>query len=347
MTEKNQLDTSVEEVTHAVAEITKMDQVIAGLHQKYNGVIFDVETSKGLKAAKDARKEIREPRYLIENLRKEGKRPILELGRQLDGKAKEMTERLLTLESPVDESIKEREQREERERQEKIEAEQKRVETIQEHISDMRRWIVSCTRFDATAEFIAIHIADLEELEISDERFQEFRQQAEETKAAVLVKLREVHTAAVAREEERRKAAEAQAELDKLRAEQAKRDEEERGKREAAEAEARKKREAEEAKQRAELEAQRKQQAEEQARIDAENKRIADERAAWEREQAEAKRIANEKAEAERKAEAAAKEAARKAEFPGEDAIVSVLAKHFDVPASTVMSWLKKVRKAA
>ena len=89
---KTELDVSIEEVTHAVAEITKMDTVIAELHQKYGKVIFDVDTADGMNSAKDARKEIREPRYLIENLRKEGKRPILALGRQLDARAGEMTD---------------------------------------------------------------------------------------------------------------------------------------------------------------------------------------------------------------------------------------------------------------
>ena len=96
--EKSELDIGVEEVTHAVAEITKMDQIIAELTEKYQGVIFDVEKPKGMQVARDARQDIRQPRYLIEKLRKAGKAPVLDLGRRLDGKAREMTERLLSIE---------------------------------------------------------------------------------------------------------------------------------------------------------------------------------------------------------------------------------------------------------
>jgi hypothetical protein len=268
---KTELDVSVEEVTHAVAEITKMDRVIAELTQKYQGVIFDVSTRKGLTGAKEARKEIREPRYVIENLRKAGKKPILELGRQLDGRAKEMTERLLTLEAPVHDVIVEEETRAERERQAKIEAELARVEAIHDRIADIRSPVgLGGISFDTPAERIATYIKDTDAIAI-DESFAEFAQQAHDAKVATLSRLRDLHRTAADREAEEKRIAEERAELSRLRAAEEQRQEEERKKREAAEAEAEKKRKAEEAKEREELERQRKE-------IAAENERIATEK---------------------------------------------------------------------
>ena len=74
MTEQTELDISVEEVTHAVAEITKMDVVIAGLHQKYDKVIFEVDTADGMKAAKEraeADSKAREKREAEERAKRE------------------------------------------------------------------------------------------------------------------------------------------------------------------------------------------------------------------------------------------------------------------------------------
>ncbi|KKK57477.1 hypothetical protein LCGC14_3054050, partial [marine sediment metagenome] len=217
MTEKTELDISVEEVTHAVAEITKMDVVIAQLHQKYDKVIFEVDKPEGMTAAKEARKEVREPRYFIENLRKDGKRPILALGKQLDGRAAEMTERLMAIETPIHDSIKEEETRLERERQAKIDAEVKRVEDIQERIGKLRGWADDAVRENLPSDHLEQWIADID-AELIDESFDEFRDQAEDAKTATLARLREIHTATVEREAETAKIAAERAELEELRA---------------------------------------------------------------------------------------------------------------------------------
>ena len=346
MTEKTELDISVEEVTHAVAEITKMDVVIAQLHQKYDKVIFEVDKPEGMTAAKEARKEVREPRYFIENLRKDGKRPILALGKQLDGRAAEMTERLMAIETPIHESIKEEETRLERERQAKIDAEQKRVEKLQWRLDALRRAGVS-VEWDTAATDIASIIKNIEESYVIDDSFDEFIDQARDAKIATLANLREQYSAALEREKETARIAEEREELAKLRAEQEKREAKEHEEREKAETEAREKREAEEQKQREELEAQRKEQAEAQKKIDDENARLATERADLEREQREEtdRKAAEEKAEQDRKN--AAQAAAKKAKYPGERAIIEALSEHFNVPSEVVRSWLIEIRKAA
>ena len=347
MTEKTELDISVEEVTHAVAEITKMDVVIAQLHQKYDKVIFEVDKPEGMTAAKEARKEVREPRYFIENLRKDGKRPILALGKQLDGRAAEMTERLMAIEMPIHESIKEEETRVERERQAKIDAEAVRVESIQEKIHDIRASIERVHAFGIPdVKQVSKEIEGLERLPI-DQSFGEFADQAEDAKVATLAKLREVHTAAVEREAEQTRLNAERAELEELRDANEKREAQVQARRKRAEAKAREKRDAAEKKQREELEAQRKKQAAAQKKIDEESARLATERADLEREQRKEadRKAAEEKAEQDRKD--AAQAAAKNAKYPGTDEIIRVLATHFSVPTNTVRGWLTKLSEAA
>ena len=347
MSGKTDLDTSIEEVTHAVTEITKMDSVIAELTTKYEKVIFDVDTAAGMKAAKAARKDIREPRYLIENMRKAGKTPILDLGRTLDGRANEMKERLLAIESPIDNTIKEEETRAERERQDKIDAELKRVECIQERITEIRGAVAAVTSMGLpTSKTVTEFISDVEGIKV-DESFDEFLDQANDAKAAVLATLRDHLKAANDREIEDERVKTEREELATLRAANEEREAKEKLEREKAETEARKKREAEEAKEREAL-------AEKQAEIDAEEKRLAEERAKFEREKAE-KEDADLKAEAKKQAELdkarkekkAAESLAKHSKYPGDDAIIESLSESFEIPADVAISWLEQFRKVA
>lgn len=277
---KSELQTSIDEVSTAVVQFDKVQAGLAELRTKYKGVLFPVATAEGMRDAKEARLVIREPRYEVERIRKAAKAPVLTLGRQLDARAKEITDALIELESPIDDLIKLEEGRKERERQEKIDAE-----------------------------------------------------------------------LAVQRKTEEGRLATERAELERLRAEIAKRDAEERAKREAEEAKARALRDAEEQAARAALEEQRKTQAAERARIDAETKKLATERAALEREQAAERRKAEE-AEAQRRAELAAEKrrkeaaelAAKKAKFPGEQAIVTALAEHFGVQPEVATTWVATLK---
>lgn len=273
---KTELQASLDEVSTAVVEFDKVQAGLSELGSKYKGVLFPVDTAEGMRDAREARAIIREPRYEVERIRKAAKAPVLALGRQLDAKAREITDALLAIETPIDDLIKVEENRKEHERLAKIEAEQ----------------------------------------------------------------------AAARKIEEERLAAE-RAELERLRAEIAKRDAEERAKREADEAAARALREEAERQERAALEQQRKEQAAERARIEQENKRLADERAALERAQAEARRKA-EAEESAKRAELAAEQrrreaaelAAKKAKYPGEDAITRALSDHFGVQMEVAKSWV-------
>lgn len=106
-------------------------------------------------------------------------------------------------------------------------------------------------------------------------------------------------------------------------------------------------REAEAAAERERLAEVARQQKAEQDRIDAENKRIANERAELERQQKAARDKAEAEATAERKRKEEAEKLAKKSKYPGDKAIMDVLMSHFGVTEAVVSSWLGQLRKVA
>lgn len=281
-------------------------------------------------------------------------------------------DRLQKLQDAWDEAI-------EAEKQAKIAAEQKRVADLQARVVYLRGNQI-LTPASGSA-LIADHISDLEAEQV-DASFEEYQQQAEETKATGLERLRALHAAAVAHEAEQARLNAEREELEQLRAAQIKRDAEERARIAEEERQAKAARDAEAAKQAAELkEAREKQQAE----AAAERKRIADEEAAAkairdaeaakQAEELRAQRAAQAKADAEaqaiRDAEAkkladeravfekqqaearrakeeedrAERERSRLASIkkPADDELLGVLASHYSVPTAKVVEWLLAV----
>lgn len=341
------MSTTIVEVQSAVAEFDKVALGLAELEKQYKGVVYDVKTGKGMDEAKAARAAIREPRYEIERVRKAAKAPILKLGKELDSRAKEITEKILAIESPIDEQIKNEEARKEAEKQAKIEAEQRRVAELQERVAYLRGNQMLTAHSEP--RLIADHIEELEKISV-DETFQEFQERAAEAKAEGLAHLNTVYAAAVARvaEDERIKAE--REELARLRVEQEKRDAEERARIAEEERKAKAERDAEAARQAAELKAAREKQeaeaaaerkriAEEEAAAravrEAEEKKLAAERAAFERQQEEARRARE--AEETRKAEQARIAALKK---PDDAELIGVLCAHYQAPESKVIEWL-------
>lgn len=219
----------------------------------------------------------------------------------------------------------------EREKQAKAEAEKNRIAAHQERIVEIRGAVAAAST--CPSALVLEHIGDVERMVI-DASFEEFQGQAQLAKDETLDKLREIHAAAVAREEEAARLVAEREELERLRKEAAEREavaaaaraEEERkarAEREAEEKRLAEQRAAQEAELRAQREAHEKQMAAERAEADRvareheakmraereEAARIDRERWAAEQEElrkqreaqaAEAKRLADERAELER-----------------------------------------------
>lgn len=74
--------------------------------ENYGSIVIDCTTPKGMKSAKDCRKEIRDVRSNLEDLRKEAKAPVLAKGTQIDDEAKAIKEKLDVLFIRFDGEIK-------------------------------------------------------------------------------------------------------------------------------------------------------------------------------------------------------------------------------------------------
>lgn len=325
------MNEDLQKIDNALVRFSTVEAGLATLAGLYKGVVYDVTTTAGMEDAKAARRAIREPRLQVEQIRKEAKAPILQLGRTLDAHAQRITAALVGLEEPIDKQIKAEEERKEREKQERIAAEAARVQKIQERITELRG-VVSLP-FRDNAALVMEHIGDIERIEI-DASFAEFQDAAADAKAASLARLREIHAGIVERESERRRIAAERAELERLRAEQAERDRIEREQRAEEERVAKAARLAEVRAQEEALRLEREALAAQQR----EQERIAEEERAT---------LAAERAELERQQAALSAPKPTREARPTDQEIIAVVAAHWSVKPEVAAGWLARMKAVA
>lgn len=272
---------------------------LADLQHRFKDVVFDVTTTKGMTDAKAARYELVKLRSGLEAKRKEIKAPALERSRLIDAEANKINVAIAALEIPFDDAIKVEEKRKETEKQAKIDAEVARVADIRATISSMAAVAVRAVgrpsaEVEAKIRLVVALVTDEKKAE-----FAEFFAEATAVQVDTLLKLRELHAAAMKAEADA-------AELEQLRAAEASRKREE----EARAAAARKEEDARQARAREQLEA-------DELAARAARKKADDEAAAA---RAEADRIAREKREAEQR-QADAERAAQRREQEEADRI--------------------------
>lgn len=369
MNKNIEIQSSVDKVGTAVTALTATEIGIAQLTTKYKDVVYDCKDAKQMKAAKDARVEIREPRYNIEALRKAAKAPVLALGRDIQTLAADLTARVLALETPIHEQIKTEEDRVAAAKQIIVDAENARISAQQERIVNIR---------DNTSDLIAKGFASSMEIGAAiaemkkhpvDDSFEEFQDDAQSAWDASLQWLDDVYAKTVVAEEataaaaeQARKDKEAQAELErdnaarqkaldeqqeKMEAQQRKLDKQAEDQRKEAEAarlaaDAEQKRKDEERQEELDKQAEAQQKRDKglataQKKIDDENARITKDEA-----DRKARKESDERAEAQRKADAEA--AAEKAVYPGDDAIADALMSHFGVPEEVARKWINHIQ---
>ena len=79
---------------------------LAAFEEEYGKQLVVCDTPKGMTAAKSSRKEIRDTRSNLEDLRKETKEPVLAKGKQIDAEAKVIKDKLDILFNKFDTAIK-------------------------------------------------------------------------------------------------------------------------------------------------------------------------------------------------------------------------------------------------
>ncbi len=205
-----------------VVEYSRTEVALADLRARFGNVVFDVKTSSGDKDARVARAEIKGYRTALETMRVDLKAPLLERQRLIDAEAKRITAELLALEEPIDAQIKLEEKRKADEKAARELADKARIADIRKKLDELRAIPVGL--MDATPEQLANAVADLEEFKATREVFGEFADEAHTACTDVVMKVSEMHRAAIRRAEEAAQLASERAALAKQRAEQDERD---------------------------------------------------------------------------------------------------------------------------
>lgn len=362
-TEELALETPVTEIkdnasaSTEIAEYSPMTKALAEVTKKYGNVVFDCSTTKGLDEAKAARVEIREVRYSIQNAEKTVLVPYQDKVKEAQGKVNEvkayglsLKEKVLAVETPIDESIKAEEQRRADEKAAADELERQRVEAITNKINRFRS--VAAAYSSRSAEDIATVLESVKVSVILPDEYGDFEAEATIARDNAIEQLETLHKGAVEREAAATLLAAQQKELEELREKQRIADENARVEREERDAADRKRL----AEQQADLDKQRKLLQEQQ-----DAQRLKDEQT--QRDQEELQRL---RAQAAAPAPAptvpaAPVEIARvapaspavieqdddsdiAADTPTADAIIEVVALAFDESLETAGNWLRSIK---
>lgn len=215
----------------AIVRFSRTEAALADLRGRFERVQFDLTTTAGDTAARQARRELVSLRTGLDKRRKELKLPAVEFGRKIDSEASRLTAEIVALEEPIDLQIKADEQRRAEEREARIRAEEERQATLRQRITDISNVAVRAAGMSSGE--IAEKIALVSRIALGDD-FEEFVAAAINTKAETLVKLQELHEAALKAEEQA-----AENERNRIRLAELEAADVERRKREAAEADAR------------------------------------------------------------------------------------------------------------
>lgn len=199
---------------------------------------FNIQTTAGMETAKRLRLSFKTIRTGVENLRKERKAPIIEIGRMLDDAAAAIKDAVLPHEEKYDKMIKAEEARKEAIKQEELAKERARIEAIENRLQLLRD--IPKMHLQSDSETIAKAITEHSTVALDPEDYDEFNEAALAALNASIVELQRMHGIVAQREADARKAAEERAELERLRAERAAEEQRRKAEEEARAAEQRK-----------------------------------------------------------------------------------------------------------
>lgn len=200
-----------------IAEYSETAAALADLRARHAGVVYDITVPKEMRAAKEARAELRGLRTGLEKKRVEIKAPALERCRLIDAEAKRITAELVALEEPIDVQIKAEEARAESERLAKLEAERLRVEAIQQKIQAIRD--VPAGLVGKPSVVIAGQLANLQKTVLDEDELGEHFLAARDALDAAISRVNLLYIDQVAHEAEQKRIAAEREELARIRAE--------------------------------------------------------------------------------------------------------------------------------
>ncbi|MCU1776197.1 coiled-coil domain-containing protein [Pseudomonas sp. 14P_5.3_Bac1] len=208
-----------------IAEYRPHEEQIVRLETTYGKLVVDCSTSEGLANAKEVRVDIRDVRYALANTTKTALAPYQQAVKDAQARVNQVKEfgetlkdRVLAVETPVDEAIKAEEKRvaDAKAERERIEAE--RVEAIRAKIT--RFSSVAAAYASRSATDVASVLQSVKDSVILPEEYGEFEAEGTIARDNAIEQLETLHRAAVDREEAAAKLMAQQKELDELREKQ-------------------------------------------------------------------------------------------------------------------------------
>lgn len=340
-----------------IAEYRPHEEQIVRLETTYAKLVVDCSTSEGLANAKEVRVDIRDVRYALANTTKTALVPYQQKVKDAQARVNQVKEfgetlkdRVLAIETPVDEAIKAEKKRVADAKAERERVEAERVEAIRAKIT--RFSSVAAAYASRSAVDVAAILQGVKESVILPEEYAEFEAEGTIARDNAIEQLETLHKSAVEREEAAAKLLAQQKELDELREKQRIADENAEKERQRIAAEDRQRI----ADQQAELNRQR-----EQLQRDQDAQRLKDQQ--HQRDQEELARLRAQAAAPVPATPVAAPAVAEKAEVapisanviaaesddvtttaPSVDDIVEVVALGFDVDLDTARAWLQAIR---
>lgn len=206
----------------SIAEFNPFLAELERLTKEYGAVVYDVSKPEDFENAKKARRDIRDVRYAAQKAAAEILKPYQQKVKEAQEKVRDakaigegLIEKVLLLETPIDDQIKAEEKRvsDEKERLAAIEAD--RINGIQTKISRFRN--VSVEFGGSNAVDLAAALERVKAATITEEAYGEFEGEATIARDSAITQLETLHTLAVAREAEAERVDRERRELEELR----------------------------------------------------------------------------------------------------------------------------------
>lgn len=212
-----------------IAEYRPHEEQIVRLETTYGKLVVDCSTSEGLANAKEVRVDIRDVRYALANTTKTALVPYQQAVKDAQARVNQVKEfgetlkdRVLAIETPVDEAIKAEEKRiaDAKAERERVEAE--RIEAIRAKIT--RFSSVAAAYASRSAADVSSVLQNVKDSVILPEEYGEFEAEGTIARDNAIEQLEALQKAAIDREEAAAKLLAQQKELDELREKQRKAD---------------------------------------------------------------------------------------------------------------------------
>ncbi len=201
-----------------VIEFDITNMAIEKLKEKYSGMSIEPGNGKDYRAVKEAIADVRSRRIAVEKRRKELKADALAFGREVDSRARGITELLTPIESELKDIKQVEDDRKAAIKLEKERIEKERVEKIQGLMNDIAAY-KNIPRGHTSNE-IKVSIDHVENISIDQETYQEFTHNAGVEKQWALAALKEAYQEAVQFEKEEAERVAESERLEKQRKEQ-------------------------------------------------------------------------------------------------------------------------------